>query len=226
MGALLKGDVLFLHIPKTGGSWVRHVLREQGLVKVEFPDTHPDMTRLNHFPRFYPLHFAKQSIKYRSTCLAREVRESYKFCFVRHPHDWYRSYWRYMKGRKWKIDDNPNGVLDTTWKPNSILRKYGGAGFEPFMEGVLKNQPGYLTQMYDWYAPPGEIDFVGRTESLVDDLLDALARAGIDVDEEAVRNTEKVNTSPSRIDRPEWHDDLRAAVRRLEAPVFERFGYE
>jgi hypothetical protein len=80
--------------------------------------------------------------------------------------------------------------------------------------------------MYGWYAPPGEIDFVGRTESLVDDLLDALARAGITVDEAAIRNTEKVNTSPSRIDRPEWDDELRNAVHRLEAPVFERFGYD
>lgn len=226
MGALLRGNVVFLHIPKTGGSWVRHVLRKQGLVKMEFPDTHPEMNRLHHFPRFYPLHFAKQSIKYRSTKLAREVRKSYKFCFVRHPHDWYESYWRYMKGRKWQIDEAPNGFLDSTWKPNTILQDYGGDGFRQFMEGVLANHPGYLSQMYGWYSPPGEIDFVGRTESLVDDLLEALETAGIDVDEEAVRNTEKVNTSPRQIDRPEWDEDLRDAVRRLEAPAFERFGYE
>jgi hypothetical protein len=94
------------------------------------------------------------------------------------------------------------------------------------MEGVLANHPGYLSQMYGWYSPPGEIDFVGRTESLVDDLLDALTQAGIDVDEEAIRNSKKVNTSPQRVNRPDWDDDLRDAVRRLEAPVFERFEYE
>lgn len=71
----------------------------------------------------------------------------------------------------------------------------------------------------------GEIDCVGRTESLVDDLLDALDRAGITVDEESVRNTEKVNTSPSRIDHQEWDDELRHAVRQMESPVFERFRY-
>jgi hypothetical protein len=59
MGAPLRGNVVFLHIPKTGGSWVRHVLRKQGLVKMEFPDTHPEMNRLHHFPLFYPLNFAK-----------------------------------------------------------------------------------------------------------------------------------------------------------------------
>jgi hypothetical protein len=80
--------------------------------------------------------------------------------------------------------------------------------------------------MYGWYAPPGEIDFVGRTESLVADLLEALKGAGIDVNEEAIRNTGKVNTSPRRVNRPDWDDDLRDAVRRLEAPVFERFEYE
>jgi len=80
--------------------------------------------------------------------------------------------------------------------------------------------------MYGLYAPPGEIKFVGRTESLVDDLLSVLQTVGADINEAAVRETGRVNTSPDRIDKPEWDDDLRAAVRRLEAPVFERFGYE
>jgi hypothetical protein len=112
------------------------------------------------------------------------------------------------------------------WHPNAYLEKIGNRDFNTFVRTVLEDYPGYLTQMYGWYATPGKVDFIGRTESLIDDLLAALDRAEIAVDEEAVRNTDKVNTSPSRIDRPTWDDDLRAAVRRLEAPVFERFGYE
>jgi hypothetical protein len=71
MAVLLKCDALFLHIPKTGGSWVRHVLREEDLVRMEWPDPHPDLDRVLNLPRYYPLHFAKQSIKLRSLDLYR-----------------------------------------------------------------------------------------------------------------------------------------------------------
>ena len=226
MGALLKNNLLFLHIPKTGGSWVRHVLRDQGLVRVEFPDTHPDMVRLNHFSRFYPLHYVKQSIKYRSLNLGLDIQSSYKFCFVRNPHRWYESYWRYMSKREWKIDDKENAFPDTTWRPNEILKKYGCYDFKKFMGRVVDNHPGYLTKLYGRYTLPSEIDFVRRTESLVDDLIAVLTTAGVDFNEASIRSTQKINTSPNRVDKPEWDPEIRKAVRRLEAPIFERFSYQ
>jgi hypothetical protein len=170
-------------------------------------------------------------VKHRSLQLYQEVQSSFKFCFVRQPHSWYESYWRFMQGHDWKSfheerQQERTILFKRPWHPNAFLERIGRRDFRKFMSTVLEEYPGYLTQMYGWFAPPGEIDFVGRTESLVDDLLDALTQAGINVNEEAVRNTAKVNTSPRQIDRPEWDDDLRDAVRRLEAPVFERFGYE
>lgn len=226
MGALLKCNLLFLHIPKTGGSWVRHVLRDQNLVQVEFPDTHPDMERLNYFSRFYPLHYIKQSVKHRSVSLGSDIRSSYKFCFVRNPHKWYESYWRYMSKREWQIDDKKNPLPDTTWRPNEILKKYGCYDFRKFMDRVLKEHPGYLTKLYGRYAQPSEIDFVGRTESLVDDLITVLKAVGAEFDEASVRNTKKINTSPNRIENPEWDKSHWKAVCRLEASVFEQFGYD
>jgi len=197
---------------------------------MEWPHPHPDLDRVLNLPRYYPLHFAKQSVKHRTLQLYQEIQSSYKFCFVRHPHSWYESYWRFMQGHDWKSfhderKEERTFLLKQPWHPNTFLERIGRGNFASFMHAVVDKYPGYLTQMYSWYAKPGEINFVGRTESLVEDLLDALSGAGIAVDEEAVRNTEKVNTSPSRIERPTWHDDLRAAVYRLEAPVFERFGY-
>lgn len=231
MATLLNGGVLFLHLPKTGGSWVRHVLREQGLVKMEWPHPHPDFDRVVNLPRYYPFHYAKQSIKHQSLTLHREVQQSYKFCFVRNPYSWYESYWRFMKGRDWESFHEERQqerafFLKRPWHPNAFLEQIDEDDFAGFMHHVLTKYPGYLTQMYGWYAPPGEIDFVGRTESLVEDLLTVLETVGGEIDEEAIRNTEKVNTSPDRIERPTWTEELRAEVRRLETPVFERFGYD
>jgi hypothetical protein len=136
-----------------------------------------------------------------------------------------------MKGLNWKSfhekrQQERSHILKRPWHPNAHLEDIGLSEFNSFVRSAINTYPGYLSQMYGWYAPPDVIDFVGRTESLVEDLLEALENAGIDVDEEAVRNTEKVNTSPQRVNRPDWDDDLRDAVRRLEAPAFERFEYE
>jgi len=231
MATLLKGGALFLHIPKTGGSWVRHILRRQGLVKMEWPHPHPDFDRVINLPRYYPLYFVKQSLKHRSLRLHHEVKQSYKFCFVRHPHSWYESYWRFMRGLDWKHfheerQEERTFVLKRPWHPNAALERMGPRPFDEFMSTVLRRYPGYLTQMYGWYAPPDEVDFVGGTESLVDDLVTVLNTLGLDFDEDEVRNTEKINTSPDCVDRPEWDDALRTEVRRMEAPIFERFGYE
>jgi hypothetical protein len=198
---------------------------------MEWPHPHPDLDRVLNFPRYYPLHFAKQSLKHGSLRLYHEVQRSHKFCFVRHPHSWYASYWRFMTGRNWRSFHEERQrertyVLRQPWHPNAYLERLDSADFDAFVRSVLDTYPGYLTQMYGWYALPGHVDFVGRTESLVDDLVTVLKTLGLDFDEDEVRDTEKINTSPDRVDRPEWDDDLWAEVRRLEAPVFERFGYE
>jgi hypothetical protein len=231
MATLIKGDVLFVHIPKTGGSWVRHVLRRQGLVVMEWPHPHPDMTRILNFPRMYPMHFIKQSLKHRSLTLYEKIRDSYKFCFVRNPFSWYESRWRFMKSLDWKSfheqykTEFPH-ILKTPWHPNEYLESIGPADFDTFMRAVIDRYPGYLTQMYGWYAPPQDIDFVGRTENLVDDLIHVLRHVGTSFDEQAIRDTGRINTSPKRVNKPEWGPDIRQAVRRLEAPIFEHFGYE
>ena len=230
MATLVRGGFLFMHIPKTGGSWVRHVLRQQELVKMEWPHPHPDMTRVLNTPRMYPKHFLKQSVKHRSLTLYQEIRNSYKFCFVRNPFSWYESYWRFMTGLKWKSfheerQQEYQHLLKTPWHPNAYFESIGSDDFNVFMQAVIDTYPGYLTQMYGWYAPPDSIDFIGRTETLVDDLVEVLHEINSDLNEEAIRNTSRVNTSPKRIDKPEWDTSIRKSIRRLEAPIFERFGY-
>lgn len=230
MATLIKENALFLHIPKTGGSWIRHVLRRQGLVIMEWSHPHPDMMRILNFPRMYPRHFIKQSLKHQSLTLHKKIKNSYKFCFVRNPFSWYESYWRFMTGLDWKSFHEERQLeyaqpLKAPWHPNAYLEGIGQKDFNPFMDTVLSEYPGYLTQMYGWYAPPQDIDFVGRTENLVDDLIHVLRHVGASFDEKAIRDTGRINTSPNRVERPEWDSDIKSAVRRLEAPIFERFGY-
>ena len=229
MAVLLKGGTLFLHVPKTGGEWVKQVLREQNLVRMHFPGSHPDMERVLNFPRYFTRLYVKQSLREKNMHLHRDVLDSYKFCFVRSPFSWYESYWRYMCGHEWERFDRPadgkRATLRGPWFPNAHLQRCASYDFNEFMSDVIGHYPGYLTQMYGWYAPPGEIDFIGKTEHLVDDLVRVIKQVGLDFDEDRIRDTSRVNKSPNAVEPPVWDEQLKREVHRLEYPVFKQYGY-
>jgi len=94
---LLPSNALFLHIPKTGGSWVEQALREIG-VQIEQPAT---------------IH----GVTYRHSLLSMfQEQYPYVFTFVRHPLSWYESWWKYQSGA-WTVWEP--GV----WHPQRSLEK-------------------------------------------------------------------------------------------------------
>ena len=46
MALLLKNGAVFLHIPKTGGNWVREVLGKLDLIESEIGHKHSDVDRV------------------------------------------------------------------------------------------------------------------------------------------------------------------------------------
>lgn len=70
----LNGGGAFLHVPKTGGSWVTEVLRASGICGPALGHEH-----------------------------GWEHDEPWAFCVLRHPVDWYRSHWAYQRQKKWKM---------------------------------------------------------------------------------------------------------------------------
>ncbi len=100
---LLPSNALFLHIPKTGGSWVEQALREIG-VQIEQPATIPGVT-------------------FRHSLLSMfQERYPYVFTFVRHPLGWYESWWKYQSGA-WIVWEP--GV----WHPQRSLEKCRSGDF-------------------------------------------------------------------------------------------------
>jgi len=108
MALLLKSGAVFLHIPKTGGTWVTQVLEECGLIRCRFSHKHADLHRVMYSPRYCPWQHAKRCLRFGRAWHAG-VADAYKFCFVRHPLRWYESWWRYMKGKV--LHDNYLPVL-------------------------------------------------------------------------------------------------------------------
>jgi hypothetical protein len=196
---------LFIHVMKTGGSWVCEALIGSKLGRdAGFP--HTTIAEL------------------RETDYYRDGQ--FRFSFVRHPIPWYQSFYRFSVSRP-----------QNQWPPRGwqyrkqyerLAHPHPGVSFEEFCEYVLEYHPGYCTKNY-WVslgAPETEIEFIGRTENLREDLLRALELAGETVTDEQrrfIREFPPHNVSP-RVSAEYTLRHLRE-FRRLEAPTLERFGY-
>lgn len=208
----------FLHIPKTGGTWVYRILEENNLVKQKGIGGHVhatyDMVAFARGRR-WPLRGLNRR-------RGKAGQSAYRFCFVRHPLQWYESWWKFMCGigwDDWGDPDDPNG-----WHPNIALNGLGSDDFNQFVGNVVQARPGYVSELYFSYAKPG-ISFVGKTENLAKDFLDVMAIRGLPIDEASVRAKGPVHSSKPPPQPIEWDPKLREVVMRLELPALVHFGY-
>jgi hypothetical protein len=210
MALLLRGGAAFLHIPKTGGSWVTEVLDRQGLIRRRFSHEHAGIDlALTWFSRRRWLQ-----------------AQPFMFCFVRNPLSWYESFFAYMSDpkvawRKWGRSASGPGQR---WHPNNMLNGCGSPDFNEFVRNVVRARPGYVTELFGWYAKP-PISFVGKQESLAEDLIAVLRACGAQFNEDGVRQTPPVNSRV--LERAiEWDPAVRREVIQLEYAAFRRFGYD
>lgn len=244
MAVLLKNGAVFLHIPKTGGSWVTEVLQSNGLVRRQFSHIHADLSRAQMYsagPRIFmramlerlksrvpnKVKAALWSLPARRAQAARVVATGpptasgpFYFCFVRHPLTWYESWWQYMCNRSGGDWSRETDLL--RWHPCAALRALGDEDFNQFMRNVVNKQAGFVTELYGRYAPHGT-GFIGRQENLADDLITVLGSFNVKFDEGRIRDHRRVNvTKNSSI---AWDPGLRAEVERLEYAGLVRYGY-
>ena len=198
--SLTPSNALFLHIPKTGGTWVEFALPHIGI-----PTEQAAII---------------EGVTYRHSLLPM-LRDSHPFVFtfVRHPLSWYESWWKFQAGR-W-IAHEP-GV----WHPQRCLEKCRSDDFSEFIRLCIEHEPGYVSRMYEWYIGPvgyEYVEFIGRYENLVEDLADVLTAIGYTVDREALHQFGPVNVSPKACGEPVWNPALRRRILELEAPAIRRF---
>jgi len=186
---------VFVHIPKTGGVWVRRAIAQAGLPTVEAG--HAPITAGN-------MHNATRYIN---------ARDRIQFAFVRHPLNWYASFWSFRMFSGWSSLPAP---LDACMS----------ADFDRFIRNALRAFPqGWVGHLYRRYLGPtlDGAGFIGRTERLAEDLVHVLRLAGESFDEAKLRAVPQLNVSPIR---PVYSRKLRQAVLCVEREIIERFGYD
>lgn len=228
MAFLLKNGTVFLHVPKTGGTWIKHVLEHMGLIQAPLGHMHSDWERSFWHDKLH------RDLKVARYLLRRAVRspkappridpECFKFCFVREPLRWYESYWRFMQSKNWDWKTWGNEKDPYQWHPCTMVNGLESSDFNAFMHRVNQKRPGFVTEMYGWYVRPG-IGFVGKQERLRHDLIQALSLMHVKVDVREILAIPSQNETPSSVPWPEWDPALRKETLRLEYPGYVRFGY-
>lgn len=184
---------IFYHIPKTGGSWLRVAIRNAGLKTVRskrFGWTHPSCWHKEHS----------------TPSDAINTKGLFSSCFVRHPITWHESFWCYwlLKRRKFKTrgergkrGETNSDFLEFMHNSRDPIEKCWEESYEGYLLNVLDRFPdGYLTGLYNEFID--HVDFIGKQENLLQDLIIALTLAGEEYDEYKLRNTKPVNVSSTR----------------------------
>ena len=205
MATLLKTGWLLVHVPKTGGTWLRRGLAEAGFIVGE--EAVPGVAA-------WPVPATASPAMRRLHATARGVGHdpARSFCFVRHPLAWYRSLWAH-------------GVRDG-WGPREFaLDQYGCDDFRAFMDRCLRAFPvGFVSLLYRVFTDGA--GFVGRYERLGEDLHAALARAGLDPSGAfAHAPLNAASALPGLGRRCLYPRGLAERVAEVEAEAITRFGY-
>lgn len=164
--AVLMPKSIFIHIPKTGGSWVRAAVRAAGIPCREVgPPGVSQIQKLHCTVKGLPKHLRRNRLIF--------------FC-IRHPVDWLKSRWSYgiergklkpKKKRTWlerALDPDLNKFIENALRINAaapshaMLHPVGWKKIDGVWQDTLKKKDRIL----------------GRTESLRADLIQFLSRAG------------------------------------------------
>jgi hypothetical protein len=232
MAIRLINGAEFLHIPKTGGSWVTQVLENNNLIERNIGhNKHADYDRVLNSNRLGAgREFFREATRIATGKLKRTIlgtRQDHRpfspirFCFVRHPLSWYESWWKYMSGRGW----NEWGIENSAsqWHPNSILNGLGSNDFNEFVRNVIHKRPGYVSELYYAFTKSG-INFIGKNESLAKDLESVLDMIDVPYNKDSLSMSRHVNVSEG-YEAFEWDPKLRRTVMMLELPALIHFGY-
>lgn len=213
--ALLLPHSIFIHVPKTGGTWVRKAIHKAGIPTSELACNWHAGTWDKPQRRADDLDLQPGHLCWHNRLRDIDVCDRLTFSFVRHPASMCISYWQYRQRTGWDLENN----VDVFLKADT---------FEEFIKNTLEhsNQRGWVSSMFRSYLLHKErtVDFIGKQENLVEDLVRVLRLAGEDFDEDALRATpmQNVTEQESTFALPDHILDL---LLFGERDAIERFGY-
>jgi len=198
------GDLTVVHIPKCGGTWIDKLVDSSGMQRELLGGKHAH-------PAMIP------------------TTTSFVATFVRHPLDWYRSYW------SWRANDKEWTLFDehAHWHPTWQIDRYcHSKTFEGFIENVLEFQPGFLSYLFALYTDSmasrvgSKVNFVGRQETLIRDVAGLFRKANVPIGANATLKFPRQNvSSEDRKKKALYTSELADRMVSAEWGALDQFDY-
>lgn len=206
MAVILPNSVM-IHVPKTGGSWCRTAIKKAGIKHKE----------LN-------THKGKGCRHEGISQIRKQIGNRFTFGFVRNPITWMQSRWAYsMRNTQGEGDGTLLWSGDfNTWVMNVLERQ------PTFVLDKTLRLVGYTCKDGEWVVRQ-QLGFIGKTENLTDDLIQALTLAGESFDESIIRQIppQKVcSRNQHWLPRCKYKPNVLKRVIETCSPMFEIFDYD
>lgn len=191
-----KYKFVFVHIPKTGGTSIKHALYNFYDGQIEF-----DGERVTDLDGYRP-HIAM------TKDLSSKCKGYFKFGFVRNPWSWHASIWRFFN------------------RPDRNNRFITGISFSAYIDLICNTETSlpYIKNQIDWVSENGEltVDFIGRFEHLSRDFELILDR--IDLNKKTIKLPHYKNNGPYEY-RGLYNNNTREMIAIHNKRDIEAFGY-
>lgn len=202
MSNLLLKKSSFIHIPKCGGSLIQSFLYEFDLVRDRY-----------RYPQNGHMFLHQMT----------ESKNTYNFCFVRHPYTWWPSFWHWSKRDRFTEEEKQSPNFDT-W-----IEEYG-----PFWMGMYTQLIKRYIGEDPYYKCDIKMDFVGKMENLFPDLKTAVLNAGELVDplvfDFFAKNIDRHPHLKTKYNRQEYSREIsdrsKEIIYNAERYMFDRFDYK
>jgi hypothetical protein len=210
---LITPRTVFVHLPRTGGMWIRHLIFCCNGIPAVMTDPPHACLAVPAAGGLLPAPGASQPDTARAALAGR-----LPFTFIRDPAAWWRSWWQAFisPGPGWqdRCPGFPPARLRRDWQP--ATRHQDCPTYEQFMDRMLADAPGIYSRAADLYTAGIR---VCRFEDLPSALPAVLAEAGetVTVIPPAPRNAARY--SPAAATTPE----LDAAIRDAEKQVIAQY---
>jgi len=189
-------NTIFIHFPKTGGTFVREILKKVSKshrIKSKYHPSHTPMREI-------------EMDRYKNS-----------FAFVRDPLTWYESTFKFMLdycvNRKGKFGVNENNPL-------KLLSKFASPSFQDYMDQVVDTCPGHYQEEFLNFIDFDRISFIGLQENLNHHLFYIFQQIGLKCPRPVIFNSPKHG---QRIYPCEWKKGHKEVILKANSELIQRF---